>query len=194
MSNECKVGISARHIHLSKKDSEVLFGKGYVFTPKPGVDTSGQYPVMERVEIIGPKSGFAKVGILFPLREETQVEISRTDSLALGIDAPVCMSGDLANSAGGLMLKGPVGELKLERGVIVAKRHIHVDQNFQQENNLTNGQVVKLSVRSQQRSLVFDDVLIKLDRGDFGAIAHIDTDEGNAAGLPMWSTGNVIKD
>lgn len=194
MSNECKVGISARHVHLSKKDSEILFGAAYEFTPKPGVDTGGQYPVMERVEVIGPKSSFAGVGILFPLRRETQVEISKTDSLALGIHAPIRMSGDLENSAGGLTLRGPAGELKLERGVIVAKRHIHVDQNFLQENDLTNGRTVKLEVRSEQRSLVFDDVLIKLDPGDYGAVAHIDTDEGNAAGLPMWSTGKVIAD
>lgn len=194
MSNECKIGISARHIHLSQEDADILFGEGYEFTPKPGVEPKGQWGVTERLELIGPKTTFPKVGIICPTRNQTQVEISKTDAIALGLNAPIRMSGDLAGSAGDVTIRGPKGEIHLEEGVIIAKRHIHIGKVYAEARGISDGQVLKLKVTTDERSLIFDDVIARVGGNGDSALAHIDTDEGNAADLPMWSTGEIIVD
>ena len=191
MNNEIPVLISARHIHLSEADARILFGENTVLTPIPGSDGKKQYPAVERVQMVGPKSSFPKVALMLPLYKDfTQVEISMTDARALGLNAPVRLSKQIAGSPG-VKLIGPAGEVELNTGVIVAKRHIHVPEEWAQERGLTQNQVVRLALKSKDRSLVFDDVILRIGKGLKRAVAHIDVDEANAAGLSGPGTGNV---
>ena len=119
------VGISNRHIHLSREDLDTLFGAGYELTPIKDLSQPGQYACEERVTIVGPKKQLANVSILGPVRPATQVELSATDARSIGISAPVRQSGEIAGS-GACKLVGPCGEVEIKEGVIVAKRHIHM--------------------------------------------------------------------
>ena len=116
---------SARHVHVSKADLEVLFGEGYELTVKKELSQPGQYACAERVDVVGPKRTLSGVSILGPCRKDTQVEISLTDARAIGVNAPIRESGDIAGS-GSCKLVGPKGEVELKEGVIAAKRHIHM--------------------------------------------------------------------
>ena len=127
MKNEVVVEISARHVHVSQKDLETLFGKGYELTVKKMLSQPGQYACEERVRVVGTKSEFPAVSILGPVRPETQVELSLTDARSIGVTAPVRESGDLEGS-GTCKLVGPAGEVELTKGVVAAKRHIHPDR------------------------------------------------------------------
>ena len=121
------VGVSNRHIHLSQTDLETLFGAGYSLTVRNDLSQTGQFAAEETVTIEGPKSSMANVRILGPTRKETQVEISRTDSFALGVQTSVRDSGSLEGSPG-LTLVGPKGKVTLDKGVIIAHRHIHMTE------------------------------------------------------------------
>ena len=194
MKKEVLIETSARHVHVTREALDILFGEGYEFTPKPGVEPKGQWAVQERVELIAPKSSFPKVGIMCPTRKQTQVEISKTDAFALGLKPPIRMSGDLAGSEGNVIIRGPKGEVELKEGVIIAKRHLHAGKAFAAENGIADGQVVKLKVTTDERSLIFDDVVARVGGEGTEGTVHIDTDEGNAADLPMWSVGEIIVD
>ena len=115
---------SARHVHLSQEDLNVLFGEGYNLTVKKELSQPGQFACVERVDVIGPKRELKGVSVLGPTRKQTQVELSLTDARSIGVKAPIRESGDLKDSAG-CILRGPNGEIELKEGVIVAKRHIH---------------------------------------------------------------------
>ncbi len=174
------VGISNRHIHLAKADLETLFGEGYELTIRNELSQTGQYAAEETVTIKGPKSSMANVRILGPLRQQTQVEISRTDSFALGVKPPIRDSGSLAGSPG-ITLIGPKGEVELEQGVIIAQRHIHMTEEDAAAFKVQDKDLV--SVRAGgERALTFENVLIRV-RSDFVLEMHIDTDEANAAVL-----------
>lgn len=193
MSFECAIGISARHIHLSQADADILFGEEYKFTKKPETEIYGQYQVAEKLEIIGSKSSFQNVSLLFPLRKITQVEISITDGIALGIKPlpPIRLSGDL-NGSSSIVIRGPKGEVALEEGVIIAKRHIHIDSEVAKARKIKDGQAVKIKIQSKERSLIFDDVIAKISPMDGNAMVHIDTDESNAANLKQGATGIIL--
>ncbi len=192
MDNSVNVLISARHIHLSQRDAAILFGPDTVLTPVPGTQGKKQYPAIERVRAEGPKSAFPKVAIMLPLYKDfTQMEISLTDARALGIDAPIRMSKDVAGSPG-LKLAGPKGEVELDCGVIVAKRHVHAPEAWAKERGLVQNQIVKLELKSDQRSLILDDVVLRIEKGLQRVVAHIDVDEANAAGLTGPSTGTLL--
>lgn len=192
MTFECKIGISARHIHLSQEHADILFGKDYEFTPKDGEKGKGQYPVTEKVKMITPRVTVEKVGMILPLRPQTQVEISKTDAIAYGIEPKIRMSGDLDDTPGNVTIIGPKGQVTLDSGVIVAHRHLHLGAELGKEAGLKDGDVVQLKCGTEGRELVFDDVMIKMGPGGKDALVHLDTDEGNAANLPMWSTGTII--
>ncbi len=168
---------SARHVHVSRKDLDILFGEGYKLTKRNDLSQPGQYACEEKVEVIGERSS-AKLSILGPERKETQVEISLTDARALGLKAPVRESGVL-DDAGPCTIKGPKGEIKCDHAVICAKRHIHMTEADAKEYNVKNGQIVKVEVNSPDRKLIFDDVVIRV-RDDYALAMHIDTDESNA--------------
>ena len=119
------VETSARHVHVTEKDLEILFGKGANLTKKKDLSQPGQFACEERVTVVGPKKELANVSILGPCRKETQVELSATDARSIGISAPIRESGDLDGSAP-CKIVGPCGEIEISQGVIIAKRHIHL--------------------------------------------------------------------
>ena len=183
------VEMSARHVHVTESDLEILFGKGASLTPKRELSQPGQYLCEERVDLIGPKKTIANVSILGPTRPETQVEVSLTDARTLGVAAPIRMSGDVKGS-GAVTIKGPVGEVTLTEGVIAAKRHIHMTPEDAQKMNLNDGQTVSVKIGGE-RGLVFDETVLRVSK-KFATAMHIDTDEANAVALPRDAVGVIL--
>ena len=179
------VETSAHHVHLSQKDLETLFGEGYELTVKKELSQPGQYAAQEKVTVVGER-GEKAMSVLGPVRSESQVEVSLTDARALGLKALVRESGDLEGT-NGCVLKGPKGQITLEKGVIAAKRHIHMTPADAENFNVKNGQIVKVRVDTDGRSLIFDDVVIRV-KDTYALAMHIDTDESNAAGGPKEGT------
>ncbi len=181
------VGLSNRHVHLTTKDLETLFGKGAKLTKLRDLSQPGQFAANEVVALVGPKGRMEKVRILAPVRKETQVEVSRTDSYILGIKPPVRISGDIKGSSG-IKIIGPKGEINLRAGAIIAQRHIHLSPDEARGFGVKDGDTVKVKVPGK-RALIFDNVMIRsgpTHRLDF----HIDIDEANAAGL---SQGDLVE-
>ena len=182
---EVFVDVSARHIHLTREDQDVMFGKGYELEVHKELAGGGGFASVEQIAIVGPISTFPKVRILGPCRKQSQVELSKTDARALGVDAPIRLSGDLAGTPG-IKLVGPAGEIELKEGVIVAKRHVHIGKKQTEEWGLKNGDIVAVRIDTPDRSLIFGDTEIRVQNEDDLALMHIDTDEANAAGMkPM---------
>lgn len=191
MERKVLVEISARHIHLSDEHLAVLFGEGHTLTNLKELSQPGQFATEERLTIKGPKGEMQRVIVLGPTRPETQVELSATDARSLGVVAPVRMSGDIKDS-GAITLIGPKGEVELSEGVIVAKRHIHLSDEEASDFDLANNDVVSVEITTDERSLVFGDVVVRVNP-NFRAAMHIDTDEGNAAGIAGSTMGLIIK-
>ena len=179
MENKILVETSARHIHLTKEAVEVLYGAGAELTVKKMLSQPGQFATgNDKITLVGPKGSLA-VSVLGPTRPANQVELSFSDARALGLaGVPVRESGDVANTPG-VKLVGPAGELIIDSGVIIAKRHIHMRPEEAEALGVTNGQVVKVRINSA-RSLIFDDVVCRVS-DKFALAMHIDTDECNAA-------------
>ena len=192
MKKEVLVETSARHMHVSQADLETLFGKGYELTHKKDLSQPGQFACEERVQVIGPKGSFPKVSILGPVRPETQVELSASDARSIGVDAPCRESGDTAASSG-CKLVGPAGEVELKEGVIVAKRHIHATPADAEKYGVEDKQIVSVKVESDGRSLVFGDVVVRVNPS-YALAMHIDTDEANAAFAKPGMMGEIIAD
>ena len=191
MKNQVLVETSARHLHLSQKDLDMLFGEGYSLTNKKDLSQPGQFACAERVDVVGPKRTLEGVTVLGPLRKTTQIELSMTDARSIGLDAPVRESGDIEGSAG-CKLVGPKGEIELKQGVIVAKRHIHMTPEDATEFGVKDKDVVSVKIDSEGRSLVFGDVVVRV-RDKFALAMHIDSDESNAAGVKYGMMGTVIR-
>ncbi len=191
MSQKILVETSARHVHLTQEDMETLLGKGNALTVKKMLSQPGQFASNERINLVGPKNTIANVLILGPTRPATQVEISLTDARTLGITAPVRESGDIANS-GSVKLVGPAGEVELQEGAIVAKRHIHLDPATAEELGVNDKQIVSAKVCTGERSLTFDEVVVRVSE-KFAPAVHIDTDEANAAGCSGEVYAEIIK-
>ena len=183
------VEISARHLHLSQEHLDILFGAGHQLTNKKDLSQPGQFACEEKVEVIGAK-GSLKMSVLGPVRPETQVELSLTDARSIGVKAPVRESGVVAGS-GGCKLVGPCGEVDLAEGVMAAKRHIHMTPEDAEKAGIVDKQIVKLSVKSEGRSLIFDDVVARVSP-KYATAAHLDTDEANAAGISGTVEGEII--
>lgn len=178
---------SGRHVHVTKEQAQVLFGHG--LTPERPLSQPGQWVAKERVTVIGPKGQFHNVAVLGPERKEAQVEISLSDGRILGIQPPVRPSGSVADSPG-VLLKGPAGEVKLPRGVIVAQRHIHITPADAARFGVQDKQVVKLQTYTD-RPLVFGDVLVRVSP-DFATRVHLDYDEANACGYRAGDLGRIL--
>lgn len=191
MKNQVLIETSARHIHLSREDLNTLFGEGYELTNKKDLSQPGQFACFERVDVVGPKKTIKGVTILGPVRPATQVELSATDARSIGLTAPVRESGDIAGSAG-CKLIGPKGEVEIKEGVIIAKRHIHMTPKDAEEFGLKDKDVVSVKVDTDERSLTFGDVVVRVS-DKFALAMHIDTDEANAAGITCEVMGTVIK-
>ncbi len=181
------VGVSNRHVHLSQSDLETLFGKGYQLTELKPLSQPGQFACKEVVTIVGPKGAIENVRILGPVRKDTQIEISRTDAFKLGINAPVRESGDIEGTPG-LVIIGPKGVLTIQKGVIVAKRHIHMHPKDAEIYGVKDKQIVKVLAEKPERKVIFDDVVVRVS-DKFALDFHIDTDEANAA---MLNSGDLV--
>lgn len=172
------VETSARHLHITEEHLKILFGENAKLTPVKDLSQPKQFACAERVTVVGSKKELKNVSILGPTRNATQVEISMTDARSVGINAPIRESGDTALSAPCTLI-GPNGKVELKEGVIVAKRHIHMTPLDAEKLGVKDQQIVKTEIKSQQRSLIFDDVVIRVS-DKFSTAMHIDTDESNA--------------
>ena len=178
MSKTFLVEVSARHVHLDRKILDILFGVGYELTPIRDLSQPGQFVCDERVDIVGPKKTLEKVVVLGPIRAATQVETSLTDCYALGIAAPVRESGDITNSAS-ITIKGPKGEIEIQEGLIVAKRHIHMTPEDAENLGVEDKQIVSVEVDTS-RPVIYKDVVVRVNES-YALAMHVDTDEANAA-------------
>lgn len=185
------IAISARHVHLTQETVEKLFGEGHELTPRNPLSQPGQFASEETVTLVGPKTSIEGVRVLGPTRDHNQVEISRTDEFALGIDAPVRGSGDIENTPG-ITLEGPAGTVDLEKGLICALRHIHMTPADAEAFGVNHGDMVEVKVTGGERDLTFGDVLIRV-KSTYALEMHIDTDEGNAANLGRSAEGVLIE-
>lgn len=191
MADKFLVETSARHVHVTKEVLAALFGQDAKLTNKKDLSQPGQFASNERIGIVGPKSTLKNVSILGPERSEVQVELSATDARAIGIAAPVRLSGDVAGSPG-CKLVGPAGEVEIEQGVIIAKRHIHATKEDASRLGVQNNDTVWVQVQTQGRSLIFGDVVVRVS-DSYALAMHIDTDESNAAGCAGKVEGEIIK-
>ena len=183
------IGVSARHVHLTQEHVEALFGPGYQLTKKKDL-MGGQFASNETVTIIGLKlRAIENVRVLGPVRSATQVEVSATDAIKLGMNVPVRMSGDIAGSAP-IAIVGPKGAIYLKEGCIVAKRHIHMSPEDAARFGVVDKQVVKVRFESG-RGGTLEDVPVRVDPS-FDLEMHIDTDEANGLGIAK-DMGYLIK-
>jgi acetate kinase len=174
------VGVSVRHVHLSRAHCDALFGKDYELTLRREVSQPGQYVTRETVDLVGPRGELRGVAIIAPLRQQTQIELARSDAIALGVNPPLRESGKLDGSPG-LTVRGPHGQVELERGVILAHRHVHMSPDDARRFGVEDGAMIKLRVDGD-RETVFGDVLVRVSPA-YALDLHLDTDEANAAGL-----------
>ncbi|MCL2086125.1 MAG: phosphate propanoyltransferase [Oscillospiraceae bacterium] len=180
---------SARHAHVSQEDLQALFGETEL-TVKKMLSQPGEFASAQRVTVIGPKKELENVLILGPCRKATQVEISATDARSIGVETALRESGDLEGTPG-CVLRGPKGEVTLKEGVIVAKRHIHMNPDFAKANNLENKQIVSLKMEGNGRSALLGDVVCRV-HPNFSEAAHIDTDEANAVFATPGGFGEIV--
>ena len=190
MSLTIPIETSARHIHITQQDFETLFGPGAKPTFAKELSQPGQYACKERLTVAGPKGRFERVVILGPCRSETQVEISVTDARRLGIKSVIRQSGDLEGTPGCTLI-GPKGKIELSKGVIVAKRHIHMTPADAARFGVADNDMVSVRLGTE-RPVVFEDVLVRVS-DKFALAMHIDTDESNAACCGRDTMGEIVK-
>ena len=184
------IEVSARHVHVTTEDLETLFGKGYQLTPKKDLSQPGQYAAAERVDLVGPRSTIKNVSILGPVRAASQVEVSMSDARTLGLNPSIRESGNIDGTIG-VQLVGPAGSVTLDKGLIVAKRHVHLTPEAAEAQGVVNGQVVGVKVHTDDRSMTFGYVVIRVNE-KFAPAMHIDTDEANAAGITSTAWGEIV--
>ena len=187
-SRPIHISTSAHHVHLSQEHFEILFGAGQVMSPRTELSQPGQFAAIQTVNLIGLKGRIERVRILGPVRKESQVEISRTDQFKLGIEAPIRDSGDIEGTPG-ITLEGDNVTLKLTKGVICAKRHIHMSPSEALTLGLRDKDVVMVKVKGV-RELIFGDVLVRV-HPDYRMDMHLDTDEANAAQISEGTVGYI---
>lgn len=178
---------SGRHVHVTAAQAQVLFG--HKLTPKRPLSQPGQFLANERATVIGPKGKFENVAVLGPERKEAQVEISLTDGRTLGLTPPVQLSGNIEGSPGATLV-GPMGQVTLSKGVICAKRHIHMTPEDAARFGVKDKQVVKLQTFTE-RPVIFDDTVIRVSP-DFATYVHLDYDEANACGFQAGDLGRIL--
>ncbi len=191
MENKILVETSARHVHLTKEAVAALYGEGAELIVKKMLSQPGQFATAnDKLKLVGPK-GEMMVSVLGPTRPANQVELSFTDARALGLKGvPVRESGDVAGTPG-IKLVGPEGEIDIDEGCIIAKRHIHMTPADAEGLGVTNGEVVKVLVKSD-RTTIFDDVVVRVSPS-YALAMHIDTDECNAAAAFGEIYGEIVK-
>lgn len=178
---------SGRHVHVTKSQAQVLFGHN--LTPERPLSQPGQFLARERLSIIGPKGEFHNVAVLGPERKEAQIEISLTDGKALGVTPPIHLSGQTADTPG-VILSGPQGQLRVERGVMAAQRHIHLSPEEGRRFGVADKQTVRFQTFTG-RPVIFEDVVVRI-HPDFRASMHLDYDEANACGFQKGDFGRIL--
>jgi len=190
LKGEIKVGVSQRHVHLSREDLDILFGKGFELTVSKYL-MGREYASEQFVTLVGPSlKSIEKVRVLGPVRKNTQVEISRTDTFTLKVSPPVRPSGNIAGSER-LVLVGPKGSVYLKEGVIIANRHIHLTPEYAAAHGIADNDYVDVEVEGIKPTRFYD-VQVRV-RDDFNVEMHIDTDDANSAGLKNGAKVRIIK-
>ncbi len=189
MENKILVETSARHVHLTQEAVEILFGAGHTLTNKKDLSQPGQFACEEKVTVIGPK-GAIKASVLGPTRSANQVELSFTDARTVGLVAPIRESGDVSGTPG-CTLEGPCGKIDIAEGVMIAKRHIHFNEEQAAALGVVDKQIVSVKVDTA-RPVVFGDVVCRVSP-KFDLAMHIDTDESNAACAAGVVYGAIVK-
>lgn len=184
------VETSARHAHISEEHLKVLFGEGAELVVKKMLSQPGQYASEQKIQVVGPK-GSLMMSILGPTRKDTQIEVSLSDARTLGVKALIRESGDIKGTSG-CKIVGPCGEVELTEGVIAAKRHIHATTKDAAELGVTNGEIVNVEVKTEGRSLIYGDVVVRVS-DSYALAMHIDTDEANAAACSGVVYGRIVK-
>ncbi len=182
------VEVSAHHVHLTQEHVEKLYGPGHQLTRHTDLSQPGQFACKEQVTLVGPKGRIERVRVLGPVRKATQAEIAMTEQFKLGVHPPVRESGDIAGTPG-CTLEGSAGSVELERGVICALRHIHMTPADALRYGVRDKSFVRVRIAGD-RELVFGDVLVRVDP-NFSLAMHLDTDEGNAAGIETGAQGFI---
>lgn len=191
MSVKIPIETSARHIHVSEADFKQLFGENAELHYIKELSQPGQYLCQERITVKGPKGVFENMAILGPFRKETQVEVSLTDTRKLGIPGVIRQSGDIEGTPG-CTLCGPHGVIDIEKGVIVAKRHIHMTPDEALTLRVRDNDEVFVLTKSYGRALIYADVVVRVHR-DFNLSMHVDTDEANAFSSDAEPYGVIIQ-
>ena len=191
MGFKVEVGISNKHVHLTDADVEALFGAGHKLTIKKPLKMPMFYAAEEQVDVVGPKGTLKGVRVLGPPRKESQVELAQTDARGVGLSLPVRESGVLDGSPG-VKLIGPAGEITLSKGAIIARRHIHLTPDMAKEAGVKDKDIVSVKT-SGTRPIIFGDVLVRvLEANTVAREIHLDTDEGNAAGISNDDLAEII--
>ena len=191
-ANEIPVGISNRHIHLSQQDVETLFGAGYQLTPLKDLSQPGQYACKETLTLVGPSMrAIEGVRVLGPVRKNSQVEISKTDSFQLKVKPPVRESGALQGSAP-ITIIGPRGVVTLSEGCIIANRHIHMGLSDAARYGVSDGDYVTVDAVGTKRTRWYD-VQVRVS-ADFVLEMHVDTDDANASGIGNGTLVRIVKE
>lgn len=181
---------SGRHVHLSQRDIEELFGEDYKLKEKKELSQPGQFLAEKRLRLIGPTGIIENVAVLGPARDSTQVELSKTDAFSLGVDAPLRLSGNIEDSAS-IFIASSKNVIKVDEGVIVAKRHIHMTPEDAKRLDLKEGEIVNVEALTE-RPIVFKNVLVRVGE-NYKLNMHLDFDEANACLLEKGDQGKIIK-
>ncbi len=184
------VGISMRHIHLSRREVDALFGRTYQLTPLRPLSQPGQFACQECLDVIGPKGVLHKVRVLGPERSAAQVELAQTDCRAIGVNAPVRSSGS-TDGTPGVLLQGPKGVLSLPQGVIIADRHLHMNPAQAAAFGLADGDIVRVRVDGGKPGIL-DGVLVRAGER-YELDLHLDTDDANAFQLRQGQLVTVLE-
>lgn len=185
-----EVEASGRHVHLCREDVERLFGSGYKLTKVRDLSQPGQYVCKERVSLTGPKGTIHNVVILGPERKETQAEVSMTDTLVLGIRPPVRLSGDIADTPG-IAISNGSRQIVTDKGVIVAKRHMHITPEDAARLHVKDREVLKIKVYGSL-PVIFEDTIARVS-SEFRTYVHIDYDEANACGFEKGTFCRIVR-
>ena len=191
MSLKIPIETSARHVHVSETDFKKLFGEDAELTYVRELSQPGQYLCKERITIVGPKGQFENIAILGPYRKEPQIELSMTDTRKIGVPGVIRQSGH-TDGTPGCTLIGPNGSIELEKGVIVAKRHIHMTPLEARRARVKDNDEVFVITESYERGLIFADVVVRVSPS-FRLAMHVDTDEANAFASDVAPTGAILK-
>ncbi len=190
MNRQIPVEISARHVHLSKKDFEALFGKGNNLHLLKDLSQKGEFASKETLDLINGKNKIKNIRVVGPFRKNSQIEISLTDvySLKLNPLPELKISGDISGTTK-ILVKGPKRNLKLS--AIIAKRHLHCSEQDAKKLNLKNNQIIKIKIQGK-RGLIFDNIIVRI-KPNFRTSLHLDTDEANAAGISGKTFGEIVR-